>query len=54
MITALYSPLVRLHLKYHVQFWAPHYRKDVEATDFVQRRVLKLVRSLEHKSYGNG
>jgi len=42
---------VRPHVKYRVQFWTPHFKKDRDLLKDVQQRATEMIKGLEYLSY---
>jgi len=42
VLISLCLALMRTQIECCVQFWAPHYKKDIEALEYVQRRAAKV------------
>jgi ribonuclease P/MRP protein subunit RPP40 len=51
VILQLYKSLVRPHLEYSVQAWRPHFRKDIDLLEGVQRRATKLITAIKDEAY---
>ena len=47
----LYVALVRLQLEYCVQFWVPHFKRDTEDLERVQRKATHMISGFCEKSY---
>ena len=51
IIVRLYKSLVRPHLEYCMSVWRPHYAKDIDLLERVQRRSLKMIDGFKTLSY---
>ena len=49
----LYKTLVRPHVEYSISAWSPHYIKDKNQIEKVQRRFTKMIPELHGLTYGN-
>ena len=51
VLLQLYRVLVRPYLEYSAQFWSPNLRKDILATEGVQRRFTRLIPGMSGLPY---
>ena len=51
IIIRLYKTLVRPRLEYCGQVWRPHYQKDIDALEKVQKRATRMVENLKGMDY---
>lgn len=42
---------MRHHLEYHIQFWVPEQKTDMDQLKQVQRKTMKMIRRLEYLSF---
>jgi len=50
VIMSLYKTLVRPHVEYCISAWNPHYMKDKELLEKVQRRFTKMINNMKRKT----
>jgi len=50
VILPLCSALVTPHLECWVQFWPPHFKRDMDILKGVQQRTTQMIKGLEHLS----
>jgi len=48
VIHLLFSDLMRPHLEYCVQIWAPQFKRDTELLESVHQKATNMVRNLEY------
>jgi len=51
IILPLYLALVRPHLEYCVQAWSPHYFKDINKIEKVQKRAVNMIKDIRSIDY---
>jgi ribonucleases P/MRP protein subunit RPP40 len=51
VILQLFKSLVRPHLEYSIQAWMPHYRKNIDLIEGVQKRATKIISGLNNCTY---
>jgi len=48
IILTISSALMQSHLEYRVHFWTPQFTEDKDLLESVQKRVMEMIKGLEH------